>query len=632
MSAEKPTWRITGQLIDALGRPVKYGTITLAPVNLPTAYGQATITEPVTISVDKNGYIPDDQDDIPSIPGAVWSLQTLANGRARINDPGDGGVFTLNSLLPWGAPPVTATEAQALRTWLTQEQMDRVDADKALSDRIDAVDGTPNPGTGTGTVVEPNFTATASTLSAGSLPTVTKSGTYPDIALAFGIPSGQDGDPGQPGHSPVISFQGTQIFVDGVAGPDLKGEPGASGTGGGGTAQQVTVIGDQIAIDGTPTGPHLTGLQGLTGPRGPGITVGHGAPTTDDVAGAVYLDLDTGDLYQSDAVDTGETYDLQAIWDYLSGVQDHTDISGAFEVSGRYGTHTIALTGDATMTIVDAADARNLAFDVQCGTHTLTVTTGDTTDLTFTDHARFGLQRSRGVWWGGEATTGGTGAGGGSTGGGGTTVDPSDVVAALDFTSIADGTPVAGMTWSNGTVVGIDQSNPNWSWVVQGGAAHINTVDGWNINGLGLELTLAKMRGRFTYDATGLGGGGTLSFGIGDNGGNNNVPKGGLTWSLNGDYTMAVDLGNTNYAWTPTIAIPDNYAPPRSGEAVFTYDCTTGVATCSLNGTLIASYTASNGNNNYELGQVKAQGIHVGVRGDGAGSVKISKISAELLR
>lgn len=38
------------------------------------------------------------------------------------------------------------------------------------------------------------------------------------------------GEPGNPGHTPVIDWEGTALTVDGVAGPDLKGETGADST------------------------------------------------------------------------------------------------------------------------------------------------------------------------------------------------------------------------------------------------------------------------------------------------------------------------------------------------------------------------------------------------------------------
>ena len=42
-------------------------------------------------------------------------------------------------------------------------------------------------------------------------------------------PKGDKGDPGEDGHTPEITFDGATIVVDGVPGPDLKGEPGPQG-------------------------------------------------------------------------------------------------------------------------------------------------------------------------------------------------------------------------------------------------------------------------------------------------------------------------------------------------------------------------------------------------------------------
>ena len=50
---------------------------------------------------------------------------------------------------------------------------------------------------------------------------------------------GRDGQDGQDGHTPEITFDGTTIVVDGVPGPDLKGDPGE---GGGGIAGTVPIF------------------------------------------------------------------------------------------------------------------------------------------------------------------------------------------------------------------------------------------------------------------------------------------------------------------------------------------------------------------------------------------------------
>ena len=53
---------------------------------------------------------------------------------------------------------------------------------------------------------------------------------------------GEPGEPGQDGRTPDITFDGTTIVVDGVPGPDLKGEPGE---GGGGAGVDIQVGGEQ---------------------------------------------------------------------------------------------------------------------------------------------------------------------------------------------------------------------------------------------------------------------------------------------------------------------------------------------------------------------------------------------------
>lgn len=53
--------------------------------------------------------------------------------------------------------------------------------------------------------------------------------------------------------------------------PGPKGDPGRDGTDG--RSPTVTMTGDQLAVDGTVVGPHLTGPQGERGPAGPASTV-----------------------------------------------------------------------------------------------------------------------------------------------------------------------------------------------------------------------------------------------------------------------------------------------------------------------------------------------------------------------
>ena len=66
----------------------------------------------------------------------------------------------------------------------------------------------------------------------------------PDGIVTKGDPGepgepGRDGQDGRDGHTPEITFDGTTIVVDGVPGPDLKGDPGE---GGGGVAGAVPIF------------------------------------------------------------------------------------------------------------------------------------------------------------------------------------------------------------------------------------------------------------------------------------------------------------------------------------------------------------------------------------------------------
>ncbi|MCT1430552.1 hypothetical protein M3G50_07270 [Brachybacterium muris] len=70
---------------------------------------------------------------------------------------------------------------------------------------------------------------------------------------------------GADGHTPVITWEGTSIVVDGEQGPDLKGEPGADSTVPG-PAPTVSWDGDRLVVEGA-AGPSLTG------PEGPAPTV-----------------------------------------------------------------------------------------------------------------------------------------------------------------------------------------------------------------------------------------------------------------------------------------------------------------------------------------------------------------------
>ena len=64
------------------------------------------------------------------------------------------------------------------------------------------------------------------------------------------------GAPGNDGAAPEITFSGTTIVVDGVEGPDLKGDPGTPGADG---VVQTIVAGDGIVVDDTdPANPTIS--------------------------------------------------------------------------------------------------------------------------------------------------------------------------------------------------------------------------------------------------------------------------------------------------------------------------------------------------------------------------------------
>ena len=97
----------------------------------------------------------------------------------------------------------------------------------------------------------------------------------------------KDAPQAQDGHTPDIDMVGDQIAVDGaIIGPHLTGPKGADSTvpgpkgedstvpgppgppgkdGQDGDSPDIDMVGDQLAIDGEVTGPHLTGPEGPMG-------------------------------------------------------------------------------------------------------------------------------------------------------------------------------------------------------------------------------------------------------------------------------------------------------------------------------------------------------------------------------
>ena len=116
---------------------------------------------------------------------------------------------------------------------------------------------------------------------------------------------GEPGEPGQDGHTPDITFDGTTIVVDGVPGPDLKGDPGE---GGGGAGIDIQVGGEQptegwwLDTSGSfmppneDTTPPVAGdLVVSAGPQSATLTV---AGASDDRPGLMYaFSSDNGATY-----------------------------------------------------------------------------------------------------------------------------------------------------------------------------------------------------------------------------------------------------------------------------------------------------------------------------------------------
>ena len=82
-------------------------------------------------------------------------------------------------------------------------------------------------------------------------------------------PKGDKGDPGEDGHTPEITFDGATIVVDGVPGPDLKGEPGPQGERGPSGPEGPTGPEGPQGLQGEPGPQGERGTEGPEGPEGP---------------------------------------------------------------------------------------------------------------------------------------------------------------------------------------------------------------------------------------------------------------------------------------------------------------------------------------------------------------------------
>jgi hypothetical protein len=123
-----------------------------------------------------------------------------------------------------------------------------------------------------------------------------------NIQLTPGPPgaTGATGATGAAGHSPVLTWLGDQIAIDGsVTGPHLRGPAGPAGS-----SPVLTWSGDQIAVNGVVTGPHLTGPAGVAN----GITTVLAG--TVDAVGQKVTGGDWAIIYSGD-LGNAHTYQLQ---------------------------------------------------------------------------------------------------------------------------------------------------------------------------------------------------------------------------------------------------------------------------------------------------------------------------------
>lgn len=113
---------------------------------------------------------------------------------------------------------------------------------------------------------------------------------------------GQDGADGTDGHTPDITFDGTTIVVDGVPGPDLKGDPGEGGGGIAGAVPIFATLAEAQAWEAANPGKIALTLEGQE-PVGP-VDWEATAPTFDLSTGEVTIPNDEGATYLIDSAPT----------------------------------------------------------------------------------------------------------------------------------------------------------------------------------------------------------------------------------------------------------------------------------------------------------------------------------------
>lgn len=193
-------------------------------------------------------------------------------------------------------------------------------------------------------------------------------------------PDGEAGESGNDGHSPVLTWSGDQIAIDGtVSGPHLTGSSGPAGVDGSdgsdgaagsdGHSPVLTWSGDQVAIDGVVSGPHLTGETGPAGADGSPDTAAQVLAKLITVDGASSgLDADLLDGQQATAFATS-THNHDAAYATLG--HNHT---GVYQPAD---SHLTTLSTDQYVEIsTGSADGKFSGFII-AGTAGATLAFGD---------------------------------------------------------------------------------------------------------------------------------------------------------------------------------------------------------------------------------------------------------------
>lgn len=185
-----------------------------------------------------------------------------------------------------------------------------------------------------------NASATASTLSPGSSATVTLN----DGVFTFGIPAGQQGEPGQNGVSPSVSVSpitgGHEVTItdaDGSKSFDvLDGEDGNPGTAATVTVGTVTTLPAGSSATVTNVGTSSAAVFDFGIPKGPQGDAGVTSVNTQ--TGAVVLDA--GDI----GYDNSETYSSGSVGSEISSVK--SAIQNKLDAPATPGTNGQVLTSD----------------------------------------------------------------------------------------------------------------------------------------------------------------------------------------------------------------------------------------------------------------------------------------------